>query len=164
MGLSLWQINEKIEQIIAEGVDPETGEISDEALAELEAMELTRQEKAINWGLYIKGEIAEGEAVQRQADALALRAKGHKARAERLRDRLERLLEAGEKFRDDRVSIGWRKSSAVQIDDAALIPAEYIRQKPPPPPEPDKKALRDALKDSAVPGARIDHRNKLVVE
>lgn len=164
MGLSLWQMNEKIEQIIYEGTDRDTGEISDEALAELELMEMDREEKAINWGLYIKGEIAEGEAVQKQADALTMRAKGHKARAETLRGRLERLLEAGECFKDPRVIVKWRKSSAVEIYAPEDLPPEFFRQKPAPPPTADKAEIRRALSVGDIPGARMDHRQKLVVE
>ena len=164
MGLSLWQMTAKIEQLINEGVDPETGEISEEVLAELEAMEISREEKAINWGLYIKGEIVEGEAVQKQADALSMRAKGHKARAERLRERLERLLEQGECFKDPRVLVKWRKSSAVDVN-LPMLRAEWMRIPPIPAAVPDKAKIKAALKAGEdVPGARIEHRQKLVVE
>ena len=164
MGLSLWQINDKIEQIIIEGTDHETGEISEEALAELEAMEITREEKAINWGLYIKGERAEGDAVQRQADALTARAKGHKARAERLRGQLERLLSVGETFRDARVIVKWRKSTAVDVDPGMLGP-KWKRIPPIPDAVPDKVKIKAALKaGEEVIGARMKHRKKLVVD
>jgi len=164
MGLSLFKIEDRIQQIVLEGTNQETGEISDEALAELESMELAREEKVINWGLYIKGERAEADAVQKQADILSLRAKSHRARADKLEGTLERYLEPDEKFSDPRVVVKWRKSSAVEIYDEEALPRMFWRQKPTPLPEPDKKAVRDAMKLGEVGGARIEHRHKLVIE
>jgi hypothetical protein len=46
---------------------------------------------------------------------------------------------------------------SVHIDDLAAIPVEFMRQKPPPPAEPDKTAIKDALKAGKdVAGAHLE--------
>ena len=46
--------------------------------------------------------------------------------------------------------------AAVEVEDAAQIPAEFMRQPEPPPPAPDKIAIREALKAGrTVPGCRL---------
>jgi len=46
----------------------------------------------------------------------------------------------------------------VIITDPALIPEGYMRQKPPPPPEPDKNLIRAVLQDGGViPGATLSN-------
>ena len=102
--------------------------------------------------------------MQRTADALTARAKGHKARAERMRDRLERTLSVGETFRDARVVVKWRKSTAVDVYDPSLLPDKFMVQPPAPPARPDKAALRTALKTGQIDGAWLEHREKLVVD
>jgi hypothetical protein len=53
---------------------------------------------------------------------------------------------------------------AVDVYEPGLIPAEYMRQKPPPPPEVDKAAIKEAIKAGVeVPGARIAQSQRLVV-
>ena len=101
---------------------------------------------------------ADAAAVAQWAKDAAERAKALSARADRLRDYLAHSLSlAGvEKVEGPGVRIGWRATSAVHIDDAAQIPADLLRTKPAPAPEPDKTAIRDAIKSGRdVPGARI---------
>ena len=95
------------------------------------------------------------------------RAKAIEARAERIRDYLATNLEACgiEKVEGPGVSISFRKSSAVVIDGADLIPAEYMRTKPAPEPEPDKKAIAEAIKaGTEVPGAYVVQRRSLQIK
>lgn len=87
--------------------------------------------------------------------------------ADRLRSYLASNLEACgiEKVEGPGVSISFRKSAAVVIDGEDLIPAEYMRQKPAPAPEPDKKAIADAIKAGIeVPGAHIEQRRSLSIK
>lgn len=53
----------------------------------------------------------------------------------------------------------------VEVYDEKMIPAEFLRQKPPPPPEPDKTALKAALlKGIEVQGARFVKGNRLEIK
>lgn len=51
---------------------------------------------------------------------------------------------------------------SVVIDDERQVPAEFIRQPEPPPPQPDKKAIAEALKAGQdIPGARLVRGKRL---
>jgi len=53
---------------------------------------------------------------------------------------------------------------AVDIFDASLVPSEFMTQPAPPPPAPDKTAIKGAIKAGIeVPGARLTVAQRLVV-
>lgn len=53
----------------------------------------------------------------------------------------------------------------VEVYDEKMVPAEFLRQKPPPPPEPDKAALKVALlKGIEVQGARFVKGHRLEIK
>ena len=123
--------------------------------------------KAENVGMMVRSIEADASAIKQWAKDAADRAKAMESRADQLRAYMTRCLEdAGiEKVEAPGIRISWRKSTAVAIDDAALIPAEYMQQKPPPEPEPDKTKIGDALKAGKdVPGAKLDHRRSLQIK
>jgi hypothetical protein len=132
----------------------------------LEGLSGDLEAKATNVAkFYISLDVLAAGAKQRAAE-MADRAKAIQARADAVKDYLARNLEAAgkEKIENDEICLSWRKSSAVVIDGADLIPAEFIRVKPAPPPEPDKKAIADAIKAGAeIPGAHIEHRRSLTI-
>jgi hypothetical protein len=110
---------------------------------------------------------ADAAAIKQWAQDAAERAKATQARADALRDYLKRNLEACgiSKVEGPGVSIGFRKSSAVQIDEPGLVPVEFMRYQEPPPPSPDKQAIAAALKSGmAVPGAHIETRHNLTIK
>lgn len=89
------------------------------------------------------------------------------ARADRLKAYLAKELDACgiEKIDGPGIRLSWRKSSAVVIDQPELIPAQYMRQKPPPAPEPDKTAIADAIKaGNEVAGAHVEQRRNLQIK
>lgn len=88
-------------------------------------------------------------------------------RAESLRGYLARCMEGAgiEKIEGPGVSIGFRKSSAVVINEPGLIPALFVRQPPAPPPAPDKALIAAAIKaGQEVPGAHIEQRRNLSIK
>lgn len=122
--------------------------------------------KSQSVAMMVRSMEADAAAVKQWARDANERASAILNRAESLREYLQRNLDAAgiQKIEGPGVRISFRKSSAVVIDDAAQIPAEYLRQPETPPPAPDKRAIGDALKAGAdVPGARIDARRNLVI-
>lgn len=159
--MKLYEISDKIEAVLIAGTDTETGEITDEALAALDDLEGELEQKALNVGCYIKGEEAEAEAVMAEAKRLQARAQIHKRRAERLLKYLASHVE-GQSFKDARCQIGWRKSKAVEVEDVAKLPEEYVRTKLTL--EPDKTTLRKILSAGIeVDGAELVERWSLQV-
>lgn len=149
--MTLFDINKELENAFEELVDPETGEILDGAYV-LDALTMKRNEKIENIALMIKNLRAEAEAINAEAKKLKARAKACENHAEWLKRYLANNLQ-GEKFKSARVSISWRKSQAVEVEDVWKLPAEYIRMADP---EPKKTEIKEALKQGIeVPGAEL---------
>jgi hypothetical protein len=161
--MKLYEIDAQIEALLNASVDRETGEIDEAAMEELAALEVARDEKALAVAAYIIGQEAEAEAVKAQARKLTERAAKHERHAERLRLYLAAHLPVGTKLRDDRVEIGWRKSTAVEVDEGAAdrLPSGLLRISV----SPDKTAIRKVLDAGhEVEGCRLVQRTALVVK
>jgi hypothetical protein len=109
---------------------------------------------------------ADASAVKQWAKDAAERAKALEARADRLREYLADNMEACgiEKIEGPGVKLSWRNSSAVVIDEPGLIPVSFMRLPDPPPPAPDKTAIKKAIEaGKEVPGAHIEARRNLQI-
>lgn len=138
---TLFEIDKAIETFFEENVDPETGELLN--IEQLDELQLAREQKIENVGLYIKNLEAEADAVENQEKVFADRKKRIRKKIEGLKGFLGYALN-GQKFKTDRVEMSFRKSESVLIKDEYLIPDEYceftmVRK-------PNKKNLKDALK------------------
>lgn len=123
--------------------------------------------KAQNVGFMIRSIEADAAAMKEWAKTATERAKAAEARADDLRDYLQYCMESTriEKITGPGISLSFRKSTAVVIDEPGLIPAEFMRTPEPPPAAPDKKAIGDALKaGTAVAGAHIETRKNLQIK
>ena len=157
--MTLYEINSEMLNLI----DEETGEVLDyEKFVELN---LARDEKIENIGLWIKDLKAEASALKAEKDALAKRQKTAENKAESLTRYLQMMLE-GEKFKTPRLSVSYRTSKAVEVDDrfvdwAVRFGEEYLRFKEP---EVDKVALKEALEKGEVPHAALVERIGVVIK
>lgn len=159
---SLYEINKDLEQLLS-NVDEDTGELLIDPEA-LDALMMERQDKLEGVALYVKNIAAEVNAIKAEEDAL-------KERRERLAKKKEGLTRyltdalAGEKLETARVSITYRKSKSVEIDPELFWQnpaAAFVRYKDP---EPDKKAISDALKSGGiVPGAKIVEKTSMSIK
>jgi hypothetical protein len=143
-------------------------DIPDEVVRDtLEAMAGAVEVKAQSAAHMVRAFEADAAACRQWAKDANDRAKAIEARAERIRDYLASNLEACaiDKIDGPGIAISFRKSSAVVIDGADLIPAEYMRTKPAPDPEPDKKAIAEAIKaGKEVPGAHVEQRKSIQIK
>lgn len=96
--------------------------------------------------------LAEAAGLRAQAEAYAAdlieRAKRYETKAEVTKARLERVLVAvgGGKMDEPAFTLSLRQNPPpVDVFDISFLPEAYLR--PPPPPEPDKVAIRKALND-----------------
>ena len=164
--MKLYEVADAIEYILANKVDHDTGELTEETLIELDALEMERDAKCLAIAAYLKGELAEADAIKAEAAKLASRAQGHTNRAKRLHEYLMgNLPQDAPKISDARSVIGWRKNPAsVEITDEAAIPKRLLRVVPETT-APDKKAILDDLKAKrAVPGARLVQKMRLEIK
>lgn len=134
--MKLYEINEKIVSC----VDVETGEIIDEQM--LQELEVAFDEKVENIALWIKNLTAEAKAIKEEKDNLAARQKACENKAESLKNYLALAL-AGEKFKTPKVSISFRKSESVQVDDMSKLDDDYLKYAAP---TVDKTKVKQALK------------------
>lgn len=149
----------EIDNAILECVDLETGEIID--ADRLDALQMERETKIENVALWQKECIAEAEAIAAEIRKLQVRKAVAEHKAESLKSYLVMALE-GQKFKTSRVSISYRRSQAVIVDNEDQLDPQFIRIKTTI--EPDKTAIKDALKTGEVTGAHLEERNSIIIQ
>ena len=141
-------------------VDMETGEIIDEE--RLASLEIERDAKIEGIILWRKDLLAEADAVRAEAQNLSKRARVCENKAEQLKRYIENALE-GAKFKTERCSVSYRKSTSIVIDDPASIPMMYLKE----PKEEwfSKSAIKEAIeKGEGVRGAHQEEKNGIVIK
>lgn len=157
--MTLFEINKAIMDFEFE-IDEETGEILN--ANGLDELEIAKEEKIENIGLWIKNLLAEAEAVKHEKDNMAIRQKRLEKKAESLKGYLTYALD-GEKFSTPRVAMSFRKSESVVIPDDAIVPDEYcnisVIKKP------DKTVIKKALKEGReVLGAELVTKQNIQIK
>lgn len=163
--MELYEINEKIQKLFEDAVDPETGEVIDvEALNEIAGLEMERDELIEQMALEAKNADSHAVALKAEADAYMARAKREQNKARWIRSYLTSIL-SGEKFESLKVSIGWRKSTSVALDsDVSIydIDTAFVRMKEP---ELSKQEALKALRNGIViPGLHLEERQTIQIK
>ena len=157
--MTLFEIDKAILEFQFE-IDEETGEILNAGA--LDELQMARNDKIENVGLWIKNLNAEAAAVKAEKDAMADRQKRLEKKAESLKGYLAYALN-GQKFSTPRVAMSFRKSESVNITDENAVPEEYLNitivSKP------DKKSIKDALKEGKeISGAELVTKNNIQIK
>ena len=121
---SLYEINREMEEILENSIDPETGEILDEAVWKLNELQMAKDEKVENVALWHKNLLAESKAIADEIKALQERKRSLEKKMQWQENYLEWALE-GQKFESPKVAITYRKSTAVEIEDLDKFIAGY---------------------------------------
>lgn len=160
--MTLYEIDRKITEALARAIDPETGELTDEAAMEaLDGLQMERTAKLENIALYAKNLTAEAAAIKAEEQALKSRREAAEHKAARMRDYLAYGL-GGERLTTPRVAVSYRRSSKVIIDDLDQIPAEFIRTKTTT--DADKAALKAAIKaGESIAGVHMEETQNLQI-
>lgn len=122
----LYEIDQEIENLIASGIDPETGEwtLDDSAI---EALQMEREQKIENVILYYKDLSADISKIDDEMKTLADRSGRLSKTREGLKIWLSKAL-AGKKFSTARCEASFRKSESVEVDDIFCEWAETFEQ------------------------------------
>ena len=158
--MTIYEINEEILNCI----DLETGEIID--IDRLNDLQLERDAKIENVACWIKELKAEAEAIKAEKLALAERQKVAENKAESLKKWLAYALQ-GEKFKTAKCSVSFRKTESVEVTDEGLsnLMKEHDELLTYKAPEPNKKAIKDALKDGlSVEGVRLGCNTSVIIK
>lgn len=162
--MTLYEINELIENVLANCYDPETGEIYDEELmVQYDSLQMEKAEKVENIICFIKNLTADANAIREEEKALASRRQSALKKAEHLQSYLQFCLQ-GEKFSSPKGAVSYRKSQKVEVDENRLseIPAEYLRYKDP---EVNKTEVSKALKaGKEVPGCTLVDNVSMIIK
>ncbi len=141
----------EIDKAILACIDPQTGELIDEAA--LTDLQMERTQKIKNVALWLKNLNASVTAYKAERDAFDERMKQAQKKAESLKRYLADAL-GGEKFVTDECAVSFRRSAAVTVFDEDKLPAEYVAEKVTK--SPDKAAIKAAIKAGIdVPGAAL---------
>lgn len=147
----------EIDSAIIGCMDEETGEIIEGAMEELE---LDNIQKAENIALSIKNDAAMAKALKEEIDKLTQRLRTCNNGIDSKKKYLPYLL-GGKKLKTARVSVSYRNSESVTIDDLGSLAEEYIRI---PEPQADKTAIKKAIKaGKEVTAAHIETSKSVIV-
>ncbi len=133
----------------------------------LESMAGDVEAKAVAVASVIKNIEAEANAIKEAIAAMQARQKAAEARADRLRDYLMGALEQCgiKRVSCPHFAIAVKaKPASVVIDDATLLPFWFLTVPPIPEPQPNKIAIREALKHGPVPGAHLQSGTRLEIK
>jgi len=121
--------------------------------------------KAQNVALFSRNLEATAAAIKQAEGDMAKRRKALENRVQSLREYLMHSMQACgiKRIEGPYLRIGIRDNpEAVEVFDAAQLPAEFMRTPEPPPPAPDKAAIKAAIKaGQEVPGAKLTRSQRL---
>ena len=151
----------EIEAAILETVDQETGEVID--IDRLNALEMERDKKISNVACWIKDLKAEAEAIKAEEQSLNHRRKVCENKMESLKTYLATFLN-GEKFKDSRCAISYRRSEKVTFADDFVVdslPDEMKKITI----EPRKTEIKEFLKAGGeIEGVRIEENTSMTIK
>ena len=164
--LSLYNIAQEYRALVARLTDTQD---DSQAIADtLEAESYPLEIKAQNVAYAIKNLEATATAIKSAEKEMADRRKAIENRAEHLREYTKTCMEiAGvQKIECPHFALSIRKNpESVNIFEAGLIPAEFMKQAEPPPPAPDKTAIKTAIKEGKeVAGAMLVQATRLEIK
>ena len=106
--MTLYEIDKELEALVAESVDPETGELMIDT-ERFDALRMEREAKIENTVLLLKNVRADIAALKAEVEALDARMEKKKAFEQRLAE-LIRYATGGERFETARAAVTWRKA------------------------------------------------------
>lgn len=155
----------EIDNEIMNCVDMETGEVVD--TDKLNDLQMERDAKIENVACWIKELKAEAEAIKNEKQALADRQRVAENKAESLKNWLAYALN-GEKFKTSKCSVSYRNSESVEVTEEGLeaLMKDYEDLLTYKAPEPNKKAIKDAIKNDGltVAGVQLVQKTSTIIK
>lgn len=134
----------------------------------LESLSMPFEEKATSIAAYVRNIESTAMQIKAAEDAMAARRKALEKRAKDIRQYvLDQMKVAGiRKIECPYFVVSIVKNPpSVVINEPGLIPSHYMTAPAPPPPQPDKKLIAQAIKDGyEVPGAHIEQGERLSIK
>ena len=148
----------EIKQDIMDCIDMETGEITDPE--RLEQLQIDRHEKLRNIAFVAINASADITAYREQEKRFTAKRKAAEKTLAWAKETLSREL-AGQKMKEAEFTVSYRPSEAIEIDEGADIPPEFLTMNP----VIDKMSLKAALKEGAViSGCRLVQKQNIQIK
>jgi hypothetical protein len=164
--LSMYTIAQEYRGMVEKLMDTQDDTIAIADTIEAEAYPL--EVKAQNVAYAIKNLEATAAAIEAAEAEMAARRKAAKKRVEHLKEYAKTCMEiAGvSKIECPHFALTVKSNPpSVDIYEPSMIPVEFMRQPEPPPPAPDKTAIKEALKaGKEVPGAILAQGTRLEIK
>lgn len=158
--MNLFEINHEIRCLVDNCVDAETGEISPDIAEEIKELAIDKERKIEYLALLKKECEYESEALADEIKILQARKKTIENKCVWIKSYLSSVLN-GEKFETPRVSISWRKSEILHIDNENLLPPKYYKYTE----SVDKIKIKDDLiKGEEILGCKIITKNNIQIK
>ena len=140
----------------------EDGEVDEQVMHELTQTQDALEVKAENCAAMYLEIDSEVERIKRFEGKIKTRRERLQNRRDRLKEYIDRNLTAAqiERIEGEFVNISYRKSEKVEIDNEAEIPEEYWRVTK----EPDKTAIKQALKAGISMGAHLEQTKSIQIK
>ena len=154
----------EIDSAILECIDMETGEIID--AEKLDALNMERDAKIENVVCWIKDLKAEAEAIKAEKQKLAERQKVAENKVESLKKWVAYAL-GGQKFSTARCAVSFRNTESVEVTEEGLeaLMKEHDELLTYKVPEPNKTAIKQALKDGlTVAGVELVRNTNVIIK
>lgn len=132
---SLYELQNEILECVSED-----GELLD--IERFEELNMAIEDKIEGLCLWVKNLDAEAEAIKTEENALKDRRQRKENKAASIRNYIQGFL-SGSKFETPKVSISYRKSEVVEVEEDAVIPEAFLK---PQPAKVDKTLLKKAIK------------------
>lgn len=164
--LKLYQLSEQHRSLEALA---DSGEVPEDAIRDtLEALDGDIADKVRSVSHMVKHLESLSKAIAEESKVQAERARRVQARADSIRQYLLFNMIAMDKltleYPEFAVKVRDNPASVV-VDDPAVVPAEFMRQPDPPPPAPDKKAIKEALAaGQLVDGCRLERGQRVEIK
>ena len=154
----LYEILNEIENFEFE-IDEETGEILN--CAAMDQLQLARDVKIENLCLWVKNLKSDAEAYKAEKDSFAKKQRQAENKAASLQTFIQKALH-GEKFKTDRVTVSYRKSEAIELDEKISVPDKFfVAQEP----RLDKTGLKKAIKaGEEFDGVHLVERQSMTIK
>lgn len=136
---NLHEINERIQMIVNDRIDPETGEVFEGEPGDFNAddlgrlllteLELDRSDKILHCAMYMQEHVLEAEKIKGVIIKLKKRMDRHKKDADFLKGWVEGVARDSESFESPEIKVSFRKSIRMEIRNEEAIPKELWRVK-----------------------------------
>lgn len=164
--LSLYNIAQEYRSLVERLMDTQDDQVAIADTLEAEAYPL--EVKAQNVAYAIKNLEATADAIKAAEKEMAERRKRIENRAMHLREYTKTCMEIAGVTKIDCPHFGLsikNNPASVDIFEPSMIPAEFMKQPEPPPPAPDKTAIKEAIKAGReVPGAMLAQGTRLEIK